>query len=179
MKRTQIICLHEGRPNSVDRSFVNSFLKAYSAKWMRPWTLVPCGDKTRLLERFPKELKICGSRGGNTTLIVMADVDDCKDSDALKAKYRKAAQAEGISQDLFDQVVFAFPKDRIENWVQYIKTGTTDENVEGPRVKNPGAATAAKKLADICKSGSDNSSFPPSLKWSCISWSNMTRRVRD
>ncbi|MCL2479313.1 MAG: hypothetical protein FWF22_07415, partial [Treponema sp.] len=36
---------------------------------------------------------------------------------------------------MFDKVVFICPKDRIENWIQYLATGTTDENMEGPRIK--------------------------------------------
>jgi len=39
---------------------------------------------------------------------------------------------------MFDKAVFIFPKDRIENWIQYLSTGVTDENTEGPRVKITG-----------------------------------------
>jgi hypothetical protein len=141
--------------------------------------LVPCHGKVSLLEQFPKELSQCGKMGGNTTLVVMADVDDdCEHCDALKKKYRQAAKDAHIADDLFNQVVFVFPKDRIENWIQYLNTGTTDETREGPRVSNPDAVSAARKLAEKCKSGSHNDDFPPSLKWSCKNWKTLLDRMQ-
>ena len=185
MKRTQLICLHEGKSGSVDSVFANRFMKTYDPSWMRPWKtgsirFVPCGGKTGVLKQFPAELKNCDAMGGDTTLVVLADLDDdCKDGDALKEKYRKEAKAEQIDPDLFSQAVFIFPKDRIENWIQYLNSGKTDENVEAPRVKNSEAVEAAKKLAELCRSGSDSEGFPPSLKWSCTNWRKLTDRMLE
>jgi len=179
-KRTQIICMHEGKQNSIDSVFAHAFLKAYKPNWLRISRFTPCGDKTRLLEKFPEELKVCGMRGADTTLIVIADVDDdCKDCDVLKEKYRLQAKRLGLSDDLFERVVFIFPKDRIENWIEFFNTGHTDESKEGPRVEPDIAAKAAKKLADICKNQDKaNETFPLSLQWSCRNWKALIERMR-
>jgi len=186
-KRTQIICLHEGdrnnegKLNSIDPIFVNAFFKAYKPNWVRGGLRpVLCGGKTRLLERFPEELKLCASQGGDTTLVVIADVDDdCKDCDTLKMKYHSKAKESGLSDELFEKVVFIFPKDRIENWVEFLNTGHTDESTEGPRVDPAVAAAAARKLAKICKhSDKPNEQFPPSLQWSCHNWKTLVERMR-
>jgi len=82
-KRSQIVCLHEGERNkegklySIDPVFANAFFKAYKPNWVRGGLRpVLCGGKTQLLERFAEELELCEKQGGDTTLIVMADVDD-------------------------------------------------------------------------------------------------------
>jgi len=169
-KRTQIICLHEGERNkegkqhSIDPIFANAFFKAYKPNWVRGGLRpVLCGGKTQLLERFPKELKLCGLQGGDTTLIVMADVDhDSVDCDMLKAKYYAKAMEFGLPDELFEKVVFVFPKDRIENWIEFLTTGNTDESKEGPRVEPSVAAYAAKELARRCKRPNETTEpFPP------------------
>jgi len=81
MKRTQLVCLHEGKRDSIDRVFANSFLKAYRPNWIRPWgsnvaRFIACGGKTELMKRFLEEVNICRSMGSSTALIVLADVDD-------------------------------------------------------------------------------------------------------
>ena len=51
----------------------------------------------------------------------------------------------------FDRVVFVFAKDRLENWIEFLLTGSTDEAQEGPRVKDgKRVAAAAKTLAQTC-----------------------------
>jgi len=95
-KRTQIVCIHEGKKDSVDLVFINAFLKAYNPKWLRPYTTPPttgiadykpCGSKSELLQKFPQELENCIKRGSDTTLIVLADIDDkLKDGEELKKK---------------------------------------------------------------------------------------------
>ncbi|MDR0585427.1 MAG: hypothetical protein LBG57_13925 [Treponema sp.] len=171
-KRTQIVCIHEGkRGGSIDPIFANAFLKTYNPAWIRPWRtgivrLVPYGGKTELREAFPKELQSCITAGGNSTLIVLTDIDDdLEDGDQLKKKYRETAQRAGISEDDFEKAVFIFPKDRIENWVEFLSEGKTDENREGPRIKNfSKVRDMARLLADKCKSpGRNSEQFPPSL----------------
>jgi hypothetical protein len=185
-KRTQIVCIHEGkRGASIDPVFVNTFLKSYDPEWVRPWKtgtvyFVPCGGKSELLDAFPRELQKCEAAGGDTTLIVLADVDDkLENGNQLKEKYRETAQKAGISKEIFDKVVFIFPKDRIENWIEFLSTGTTDEKREGPRVKNVVAANSAKLLARKCRSsGKLNEIFPPSLEWSCHNWRSLVERMK-
>jgi hypothetical protein len=132
-----------------------------------------------VLEKMPAELQSCLNAGSNTTLMVWADVDDNpNDCEALKADFWKVAQRNGISQNEFDSVVFIFAKDRLENWIEFLQNGTTDESAEGQRVKhNRTVADAAKKLADFCKAGKPVDGLPPSLKWSCMNWRTLTGRM--
>lgn len=76
--------------------------------------------------------------------------------------------------------VFIFAKDRLENWIEFLITGNTDESKEGPRVKhNRAVANAAKKLADICKAGKSVDGMPPSLVWSCRNWRALAERMKS
>jgi hypothetical protein len=174
--RTQLVCLCEGRKGeSIDEVFINKLIKCLDPSWLRPWggsntvRLVPCGGRAALVEETPAELRNCLEAGGHTTLMVWADCDDdCADGDALKALFWQQAQQRGMSKADFDRVVFVFAKDRLENWIEFLQTGKTDESKEGPRVKhNRTVADAAKKLADFCKAGKPLDGIPPSLKWSC------------
>ena len=187
-KRTQIICMHEGKRNkegmlhSIDPIFASAFIRAFKPNWLRVRLhTLECGDNNRLLEEFPKELKLCAQQGGDTTLVVLADVDDNhKDCDALKAKYQLKAKAHGFSDEVFERVVFIFPKDRLENWIEFINTGHTYEHQEGHRVEPSEAADAARKLASMCKNNDNTAeTFPPSLQWSCRNWKALVERMRD
>jgi hypothetical protein len=184
--RTQIVCLCEGRKGkSIDEVFINRLMKSLQPDWLRPWPgsnvvrLVPCGGRKEVVEKMPVELQRCLDAGGNTTLMVWADCDDnCNDGDALKARFWQEAQ-KGITQQQFERVVFIFAKNRIENWIEFLLTGSTDESTEGPRINHPReAADAAKKLADFCKSGKPVNNMPPSLQWSCKNWRELVERMR-
>ena len=90
-----------------------------------------------------------------------------------------AQQAE-ITREQFDQVVFVFAKDRIENWVEFLLTGTTDESKEGPRQRHDQpVANAARLLAKRCLSGAPEPGLPPSLAWSCRNWRTLVERMRN
>jgi len=184
--RTQIVCLHEGeKGRSIDPVFDNRLIRTLKPAWIRPFKgsnllrAVDCGGRKQLCERMPGELKACLSTGGQTTLMVWADLDDdMNNGDQLKAKFWETAEAEGITQEQFESVVFAFAKDRLENWIQYLNDGVTDENVEGPRVKhNRIVADAAKKLAERCRQMQTDPPLPPSLEWSCRNWRQLVRRM--
>ncbi len=129
---------------------------------------------------MPEELKRCLDAGGNTTLMVWADCDDnCADADALKTHFWKETESKGIAPTQFDRVVFIFAKDRIENWIEFLLMGETDESKEGPRVKNNReAADAAKELASMCKKAKRGNNMPPSLQWSCENWKALVARIR-
>lgn len=185
--RTQIVCLCEGRKGeSIDEVFINRLIKSLDPNWLRPWSgsnairLVPGGGRKAVVEKLPEELRNCLSAGGNTTLLVWADCDDnCADGEALKAIFWQEAQRQGITRDQFNRVVFIFAKDRLENWIEFLHTGNTDESKEGPRVKhNRTVADAAKKLADFCKVGQPLDGMPPSLQWSCRNWKALAERLR-
>ena len=92
---------------------------------------------------------------------------------------RTDAQQVGITKEQFDQVVFVLAKDRLENWIEFLLTGATDESREGPRQKydRPGAE-AAKSLAKRCMSGAAEPKLPPSLAWSCMNWRKLVERMR-
>jgi hypothetical protein len=75
-------------------------------------------------------------------------------------------------------VVFVFAKDRIENWIEFLRTGKTDESKEGPRIKHDRhVAEAAKDLAKKCLTGAPIPNVPPSLVWSCKNWSDLVDRM--
>ena len=184
--RTQIVCLCEGKKGaSIDEVFVNRLLKDLKPKWVRPWTgsnvvrIESCGGRKEILQRMPSELRACLRAGGNTTLMVWADLDDDKASgEELKADFWRAAREKGIARDDFDQVVFVFAKDRLENWIEFLQCGQTDESQEGPRVKhNREVAEAAKKLAEMCHAGKPVVNLPPSLQWSCQNWREFAKRM--
>lgn len=183
-KRTQIVCLCEGVRDSLDSIFVNAFIKAIDPPWLRPNSsqkvrFVPCGSRAEVLKRFPAELRACASLGGKTTLMVIADCDDnCADPSALKSKFVQLARESDISVQLFDQVVFVFPKDRLENWIEFLNTGSTDEGSEGPRTDARSARNAAVSLARRCRQVQPSEPpLPSSLSWSCQNWRGFVRRM--
>jgi hypothetical protein len=185
--RTQIVCLCEGsKGKSIDEVFINRLLKSLDPEWLRPWPgsnvvrLISCGNRKEVIERTPEELRSCLDAGGNTTLMVWADCDDnCTDPAALKTTFWNSMQTAGVTESEFEQIVFVFAKDRLENWIEYLATGNTDESREGPRVRqNRHVADAARKLADMCKSGQAVSSLPASLKWSCENWHKLRERLK-
>lgn len=180
------MCMCEGRKGeSIDEVFINALLKALKPVWVRQQgsnivRLVPCGGRTAVVEKMPAELKSCLGAGSETTLMVWADCDDTSaDGDSLKADFWREAQQRGISKGDFDRVVFIFAKDRLENWIEFLQSGNTDESKEGPRVKhNRVVAVAAKKLADFCKAGNSGHGMPPSLQWSCKNWRALVERMK-
>ena len=131
-------------------------------------------------KKLPTELTRCLGAGGHTTLMVWADCDDnCANAEALKAVFWKEAERQGITEAQFDRVVFVLAKDRLENWIEFLQTGKTDEAKEGPRVKhNRDVADAAKKLADYCKVGMPVGGMPSSLLWSCKNWRALVERMK-
>lgn len=112
--------------------------------------------------------------------MVWADLDhDMADGDTLRNEFLKQAQQQSITRAQFDQVVFVFAKDRIENWIQFLMTGATDESQEGPRLKDDKqAADAARRLAEHCSKGAPIPNIPPSLEWSCRNWRALAERMR-
>ena len=185
--RTQIVCLHEGKKGrSIDPIFIRAVLKALDPAWIRPWQgnnivrPVDCGGRSDLIAKMPGELRSCLGTGGDTTLMVWADLDhDMAEGESLKREFWAVAQQAGITREQFEQVVFVFAKDRLENWVEFLLTGTTDESQEGPRQKHDRAvADAARKLAQRCQSQTAGPQLPPSLEWSCQSWRKLVERMR-
>ncbi len=185
--RTQIVCLCEGKKGeSIDEVFINRLMKSLRPGWLRPWRgsnvirLVSCGGRSEVIKRMSEELKHCSRAGGDTTLMVWADCDeDCDDGDALKDKFWPDAKESGITRDDFDRAVFIFAKYRIENWVEFLTAGNTDESKEGPRVKhNRDVAEAAKKLAKMCRESKAVDNTPPSLQWSCENWRALVDRMK-
>jgi hypothetical protein len=185
--RTQIVCLCEGTKGaSIDEVFINKLIKCLDPNWLRPWRgsntirLVPCGGKKALVEKMPAELQGCLTAGADTTLMVWGDCDDSyPDGEAFKTAFRKEAERQGIAKENFERIVFVFAKDRLENWIEFLQTGSTDESKEGARIKhNRTAADAAKKLAEHCKAGKPIDSMPPSLQWSCRNWRALVERMK-
>lgn len=185
--RTQIVCLHEGEAGrSIDPVFIRTLLKALNPAWIRPWNgnniirTVDCGGRSELIARMPAELLSCVNMGADTTLMVWADLDDdVAEGDDLKAMFWTVAQQAGITNEQFGQVVFVFAKDRIENWIEFMLTGTTDESKEGPRQKHDRlVADAARLLAKRCSSGGTEPPLPRSLAWSCRNWRALVERMR-
>jgi len=138
--KTAIVCLHEGtRGHSIDPVFINKLVRTLKPSWIR-WQgsnivrLDPCGRRKDLIGVFPQKLReVVLAAGGDTTLMVWADVDDDMPyCDALKNEFWREAEKQGVTRDQFDQVVFVFAKDRIENWIEFLRTGATDESKEGP-----------------------------------------------
>jgi hypothetical protein len=142
---------------------------------------VDCGGRKELIDRMPGELRSCLEMGSDTTLMVWADLDDDMDHGGqLKEEFWKVAREAEITKQQFEQVVFVFAKDRLENWVEFLLTGATDEAREGPRQKHGRpVAEAARLLAQRCSSGTAESELPPSLIWSCQNWRTLVNRMKS
>jgi hypothetical protein len=189
--RTQIVCLHEGEQGrSIDPVFIRTLLKELDPAWIRPWKgsnivrSIDCGGRSELIAKMPEELQACIEMGSDTTLMVWADLDDdMEDGDHLRRKFQEKARQNGIADADFNRVVFVFAKDRLENWIEFLITGSTDEDREGPRVKDgKRVAEAAKKLAQKCKGQlqgvQQEAKLPPSLEWSCQNWRGLVARMK-
>jgi hypothetical protein len=184
-KRTQIVCLHEGeKGHSIDPLFIRRLIKSLNPSWIRPQggsnliRPVDCGGRSQLIKRMPEELRACLQAGGEVTLMVWADVDSDPDPEALKKLFWEEAQSVGISPAEFEQVVFVLPKYRIENWIEFLHSGSTDEGSKGPRVKDRQATDAARLLADRCEKQRPSPKLPPSLEWSCRNWKALVARLK-
>jgi hypothetical protein len=130
------------------------------------------------MTKLPGELKAAEMAGGKITVMVWADVDDnMANPDALKATFWAECERAGISPERFQEVVFVLAEDRIENWIEFLNTGSTDESREGPRVRDAEAVQAARKLADLCSQGAAVSNMPASLRWSCQNWRILKQRM--
>lgn len=184
--RTQIVCLCEGaQGSSIDGVFINKLMRTLKPNWVRPEgsnvvRIHHCGGRSDLIKRTPTELKRCLKAGGHKTLMVWADCDrDCADGNALRELFWEEAKKEKVSRDQFDSGVFIFAKYRIENWIQFLATGNTNESEKGPRVKHTReAAEAAKRLALMCGEGRPVNDMPPSLQWSCKNWRKLVERMQ-
>lgn len=184
--RTEIVCLCEGvKGASIDAVFINKLMRTLKPGWIRPAgtncvRIESCGGRKGVIAAMPGQLRLCLVAGGDTTLMVWSDCDDnCDDGDALKDKFWKEAEKSGITREDFDRVVFILPKDRIENWIEFLTTGNTDESKEGPRVRHGSDATdAAKKLASMCRESKAVDNMPPSLLWSCENWRALVDRMK-
>jgi hypothetical protein len=101
------------------------------------------------------------------------------DGEALKNEFWNEAQRQDVTAAQFDEVVFVFAKDRLENWVEFLNSGATDESREGPRVRyDSEAAQAARRLAELCRKGAPIPNLPLSLEWSCRNWRALVERIR-
>lgn len=183
--RTQIVCLHEGKKGrSIDPLFIRALIKKLDPAWIRDWPgnnvirTVAYGGRSTVIANMAKELRAAEQAGGNTTLMVWADVDDNMESpEELKNAFWAQARAADITAEQFGRVVFAFAEDRLENWVEFLNLGATDESREAPRVKDPEAVKAARKLAEMCLQGAPIADIPASLAWSCQNWRALKARM--
>ena len=185
--RTQIVCLHEGKKGrSIDPIFISAVLKELKPAWIRREGSnivrpVAAGGRSELIAMMPMELRNCLAMGGHTTLMVWADLDhDMRDGEQLKERFWSVAQQAGVTKEEFAQVVFVFAKDRLENWIEFLMTGTTDEAKEGPRQRHDKpVANAAKELARRCRGQTTGPPNPPSLDWSCQNWRTLVERMKS
>lgn len=184
--RTQIVCLHEGKKGrSIDPVFIYALMNALAPPWIRPGKgsnlirPVDGGGRKSLIQKMPDELKICLRAGAKTTLMVWADLDhDMENGDQLREQFWKEAEKAKIKKEEFDQVVFVFAKDRLENWIQYLRDGATNELEEGPRIRhNSEARDAARELANRCRQPLSGPNLPVSLVWSCKNWHQLVDRM--
>lgn len=183
--RTQIICLHEGEQGkSIDPVFASSFIRYFDPTWLRPFKFskirtIALGGRSQVMRAVPQELKKCESAGADVSLVVMADIDEDPSPEVLKSKFWQEAQKMGISKELFEKATFIFPRKCLENWVEFLIDGKTDEARTGkPIDDNTKVRTAAKKLAGICKEQKPIA-LPQSLEWSCANWHALTKRMQQ
>lgn len=189
--RTRVLCLHEGESGrSVDPVFIRNTLEDLVSSWARPWNgqntlrTQAKGSRSSLIAELPKEIKSLRGLGSSLTILVWADVDDkMPDCDTLKRQFESRCKADGVTKEEFDAVIFVFAKDRLENWIEYLIEGKTDESIEGLKVgkyskDTQRAKEAAQKLAKACKFNEPLVNCPPSLEWSCRNWHALTDEWR-
>lgn len=110
--------------------------------------------------------------------MVWADLDDdLVSGEALSKLLWQEASRYGLDTETLHDVVFVFAKDRLENWIEFLLTGKTNEAVEGKRINLKQSADAARKLARRCQ-GEKGPDLPPSLQWSCNNWRDLVERMR-
>ena len=187
-RRTQIVCLHEGvAGRSIDPVFYLRLVQVLDPKWVRPWTgrnavrMVNGNGRKDLMAQTPGQIQACRATGGLTTLVVCADLDDdMPDGETLRKEFWITCNAAGISRADFETVVFIFAKDRLENWIEFLLTGSTDEGREGPRVADlERVALAAQALGQRCNAAGAGPPMPPSLEWSCANWRALVERMKE
>jgi hypothetical protein len=187
--RTHIVCLCEGEQgSSTDPIFINRLMREIDPPWIRPQssnfvTIKACGNRQAVIECLPEELKKCLKAGGHETLMVWADCDhDCDMPKDLVRRFWDHAKTQGVTEEQFSSAVFVFAKDRLENWIEFLLTGATDESVEGKKKgkKRSGreATAAAMKLAEHCRLNRPIANIPPSLEWSCLNWKAFVSRMK-
>jgi len=191
--KTQIVCLHEGekrdggdeKGGGIDQVFINRIIRTLKPAWIKARTnrvrCIPCGGRSEVIKKMPKELKTCIRYGGHTTLMVWADLDaDMKAGNDLRMKFWKTAQTAGITEEQFDTVVFIFPKYHIENLYEFLLEGKTNEKFKASKDSNKNkrknrAKAAVKELAKRCSKTQADPPLPPSLEWSCKNWREISQ----
>lgn len=166
MARVEIVFLHE---DTQHQSFGTAFLN--QIKTMRRIEPVRKGSRALLVQDFPRQVKAVRSRGGAAALVVLIDAD--RDSvDKVWNILNDRLKQEGMSVISSSDLIFiASPKWRIENWIEYLRTGATNEELQGPRLEDEGSAREdAGSLYQMCVTRALPPNPPPSLKAACEQW---------
>jgi hypothetical protein len=89
------------------------------------------------------------------------------------------ARQSGIEDNDLERVVFVFAKDRLENWIEFLVTGSTDEAQEGPREKDGKTVAAAKKAGPDVQGATTRSSAPAIPRLVMPKRHRLVARMRD
>lgn len=172
-RRVQIVFLCE---DSQHQSFGLAFLGELTG--IRNIETVRAGSRANVINRFPKELKALRSRSGSA-LVVMIDADKDSVSDVRQIIDQKLAQTGEPPVRVKDLVFVASPKWRIENWIQYLREGHTDESKQGPRLdKENSCREDAKRLFESCIGNVALLQAPESLESACAEWKPFRNRIK-
>jgi hypothetical protein len=165
-KRVEIVFLHE---DTQHQSFGTAFLnKITRVRRIEP---VRMGRRSMLVNDFPRQLKAVRSRGGKAALVVLIDADHDSVQEIREVLDRRLKEADMPTISPEDPIFIAIPKWRIENWIEYLRTGDTDEAAQGARlIDEASARPLAAKLHETCLNGPPLASPPPSLEQACTEW---------
>ena len=182
VRASNIILLCEDKQHE---RFARAFLTKWcSANLRRRIRLVPipegCGDaKQWICDQLPAEVKAYRAKANhlNNMLVVITDVDNRTLQQRVTSLDQSCRDCGVEVRRQDERIVFITPKWAIETWILALYGQELDENeridAQTKKIAEPLSRTMAKKLADQCKQGKREVTFPPSLETACLEFNRI------
>jgi len=186
-RASNIILLCEDKPHE---RFARAFLKKWcGVDLRRRIRLVPIPDgrgdaKQWVCDRFPSELKAYRVQANhlNNILVVVTDVDNRSLRQRVESLDQACRDSDVEVRRQDERVVFITPKWAIETWILILEGQALDETdrIEGKHKKlaEPINTVMAERLADYCKNGNEDVTFPASLDVACLEFQRVSGVLR-
>jgi hypothetical protein len=168
-KKVSLVVLCE---DEMHQSFVAAFLNRISLPLNGRPRIEPLGSRSRVMERFPTEVRALRQAHAERRLLIVVDAD--KDTPAsVEAQFIQKLKEAGVSDNISgDPILFVIPKWELENWALDLMGKSIGE------LRDPGARgkigddvrESGRLLADACQKHSIPGTPLPSLQNSCNRW---------